>query len=174
MARGSPPKWLNVLGPALVAIVFAGSGCSHTSAPSRANSSAPAPLATAASPQSSPAGPACGVTITGRHRYLAPPPARNAVLLLGAGPRGIVLGAQANGGICQVLPIAQQPPATGNPPPVAHHAAAAHDLLHRGRRVDAGDRFPHRRDQSVVVHGRASSCRSDARSRRNAAMARPR
>jgi len=27
---------------------------------------------------------------------------------MGTGPRGIVLGAQANGGICQILPIAQQ------------------------------------------------------------------
>jgi len=108
MARGSPLKWLNVLGCALAAIVFVCSGCSHTSAPSRANSSAPTPVATATGPQSSPAGPSCGVTITGRHRYLASPPARNAVLLLGAGRRGIVFGAQANGGICQVLPIAQQ------------------------------------------------------------------
>jgi len=104
MTRRSPLKWLSVLGCPLAAIVAAGSGCSHPSAPSRATSAA----ATAASPQPSPAGPSCGVTITGRHRYLASPPGRNAVLLLGAGPRGIVLGAQANGGICQVLPIAQQ------------------------------------------------------------------
>jgi pimeloyl-ACP methyl ester carboxylesterase len=108
MARRSPLKWLKVLGCALAAIVFAGSGCSHPSAPPRANSPTPVPSATASGPQSSPAGPSCGVTITGRHRYLASPPAGNAVLLLGAGPRGIVLGAQANGGICQVLPIAQQ------------------------------------------------------------------
>lgn len=108
MARGSPPTWLNALGCALVAIVFAGSGCTDTSPPSRANSAAPAPSATATSPQPSPAGPSCGVAITGRHRYLASPPARTAILLLGAGLRGIVLGAQANGGICQVLPIAQQ------------------------------------------------------------------
>jgi pimeloyl-ACP methyl ester carboxylesterase len=108
MARGSPLKWLIVFGCALAAIVIAGSGCSRTSAPSRATRSAPTPLATATSPQSSSAGPSCGVTITGRHRYLASPRARNAVLLLGAGPRGIVLGAQANGDICQVLPIAQQ------------------------------------------------------------------
>jgi pimeloyl-ACP methyl ester carboxylesterase len=108
MARGSPLKRPSVLGCALAAIALACSGCSHTSAPSRANSLAPAPLATATSPRSSPAGPSCGVTITGQHRYLASPPARNAVLLLGAGPRGIVLGAQANGGICQILPIAQR------------------------------------------------------------------
>jgi len=106
MARRSPLKRLSVLGCALAAIVFAGSGCSLTSSPSHANSSDPALPATATSP--SPAGaPYCGA-ITGRHRYLASPPARNAVLLLGTGPRGIVLGAQANGGICQVLPTAQQ------------------------------------------------------------------
>jgi len=106
MARGSLLKRLNVLGCTLLTIVFAGSGCSLTSAPSHTNSSAPRPLATATS-LPPPAAPYCGV-ITGRHRYLASPPASNAVLLLGTGPRGIVLGAQANGGICQVLPIAQQ------------------------------------------------------------------
>ena len=106
MARGSPLRRLNVLGYTLITIVFAGSGCSLTSAPSHTNGSAPTPPATATSlPPSAP--PYCGV-ITGRHRYLASPPARNAVLLLGTGPRGIVLGAQANGGICQVLPTAQQ------------------------------------------------------------------
>src|SRR5215469_10884040 len=50
MARWSPLQRLNVLGCALAAIVFAGFGCSVTSAPSRANSSAPMPLATANSP----------------------------------------------------------------------------------------------------------------------------
>ncbi len=106
MARGSPLKRLNVLGYALVTIVFAGSGCSLTSSPSHADGSGPAPPAAATSPSPA-AAPYCGA-IAGRHRYLASPPARNAVLLLGTGPRGIVLGAQANGGICQVLPIAQQ------------------------------------------------------------------
>jgi pimeloyl-ACP methyl ester carboxylesterase len=106
MARGSPLKRLNVLGCTLVTIAFASSSCSLTSAPSRTNSSAPKPLATAPS-LPPPAAPDCGA-ITGRHRYLASPPARNAILLLGTGPQGIVLGAQANGGICQVLPIAQQ------------------------------------------------------------------
>jgi pimeloyl-ACP methyl ester carboxylesterase len=106
MARGSPLKRLNVLGGMFLTIVFAISSCSLTSAPSRTNSSAPTspPAATSLSP---PAGPDCGV-ITGRHRYLTSPPARNAILLLGTGPRGIVLGAQANGDICQVLPIAQR------------------------------------------------------------------
>lgn len=106
MARGLPLKRLSVLGGTLVTIVFAGSGCSATSAPSHTGSSPLRPLATATS-HPPPPGPNCGV-ITGRHRYLASPPARNAILLLGSGPRGIVLGAQANGGICQVLPIAQQ------------------------------------------------------------------
>ncbi|WP_345119872.1 hypothetical protein [Dactylosporangium darangshiense] len=35
------------------------------------------------------------------------------VLLLGRGPRGVVVGAQANGGICQVLPFAQDLAAKG-------------------------------------------------------------
>ena len=51
--------------------------------------------------------------IPGRHRYLPSPPAANAVLLLGTGPRGIVLGAQANGDICQMLPIAERQRALG-------------------------------------------------------------
>ena len=108
MARRSPLTRLSGLCCALVVILFAGSACSRTSAPPRANSSAPTPAATAASPQSSPAGPSCAAAITGRRRYLPSPPARNAVLLLGTGPRGIVFGAQANGDICQVLPIAQR------------------------------------------------------------------
>jgi len=89
---------LDVLGFTLAAIVLAGSGCSSTGAPSRTTTQTSPPQLTA---------PYCGV-ITGKHRYIASPPAPNAVLLLGTGPRGIVLGAQANGGICQILPLAQQ------------------------------------------------------------------
>ncbi|HYK69772.1 MAG TPA: hypothetical protein VEV45_17640 [Streptosporangiaceae bacterium] len=98
MARRSPLKRLTVLCFALVTIVVASSGCSPASSPSHTAAQTSPPQQTA---------PYCGV-ITGRHRYIASPPAPNAVLLLGAGPRGIVLGGQANGGICQVLPIAQQ------------------------------------------------------------------
>ena len=57
--------------------------------------------------------PPCGVPITGRHRYLPSPPAANAILLLGTGPRGLVLGAQANGDSCQMLPIAERQQALG-------------------------------------------------------------
>lgn len=98
MTRRSPLRRLTVLGFTLATIALAGSGCSPVSAPSHAAAPTSAPQLTA---------PYCGV-ITGRHRYIASPPAANAVLLLGTGPRGIVLGAQANGGICQILPIAQQ------------------------------------------------------------------
>jgi len=98
MARRSPLRRLNVLGFALVTIVVAGSGCSASSAPSHTATQTSPPQLTA---------PYCGV-ITGRHQYFASPPAPNAILLLGTGARGIVLGAQANGGICQILPIAEQ------------------------------------------------------------------
>src|SRR5215475_5011583 len=98
MARRSPLKRLNLLGFALVTIVVAGSGCSAPiSQPHTAPQTSPTQLTA----------PSCGV-ISGRHRYIASPPAPSAILLLGTGPRGIVLGAQANGGICQTLPIAQQ------------------------------------------------------------------
>jgi len=98
MSHRSPLRRLDVLGFTLATIVLAGSGCSSTSAPSHTATQTSPPQLTA---------PYCGV-ITGKHRYIASPPAANAVLLLGTGPRGIVLGAQANGGICQILPIAQQ------------------------------------------------------------------
>jgi len=141
MARGSPLKRLNVLGGTLVTIALAGSACSATSAPGHTGSSVPRPSAAATS-HPPPPGPNCGV-ITGRHRYLASPPGRNAVLLLGTGPRGIVLGAQANGDICQVLPIAQQFArrgyhvaafdwSTGNTNYAADMTRAAHALLADG------------------------------------------
>lgn len=99
-------KRVSVLGCTLVAIALAGSACSLTSSPSHTHSSAPTPLAAATSVPPLTA-PYCGV-ISGRHQYLASPPARTPVLVLGTGPRGIVLGGQANGGICQVLPVAEQ------------------------------------------------------------------
>jgi pimeloyl-ACP methyl ester carboxylesterase len=106
MGHRAPLKRLCVLGCTLVTIAFAGSACSLTSAPSHTHTSAPTPLAAATSVPP-PTAPYCGV-ISGRHRYLASTPDRTAVLVLGTGPRGIVLGGQANGGICQVLPVAEQ------------------------------------------------------------------
>jgi len=104
---------IRVLGCVHAVTAYAVSGCSNTSAPSRPSSSPTPTSATATSPQSSLAGPSCGTPIPGRHRYLPSPPAANAILLLGTGPRGIVLGAQANGGICQILPTAQRLQARG-------------------------------------------------------------
>jgi len=58
--------------------------------------------------------PECGVPIAGRHRYLPISASRQTnVLLLGSGPRGVVVGAQANGGICQTLDYAQTLTARG-------------------------------------------------------------
>jgi dienelactone hydrolase len=113
MTGGSVRKRVRVLGCVLAGTVLVLSGCSSPSAPSRARSSPESTTATATSPPSSPAGPSCGVPIPRRHRYLPSPPAANAILLLGTGPRGIVLGAQANGDICQMLPIAERQQAHG-------------------------------------------------------------
>jgi hypothetical protein len=58
--------------------------------------------------------PECGVPITGPHRYLSGSVITHTdVLLLGSGPRGVVVGAQANGGICQTLAYAQTLTARG-------------------------------------------------------------
>jgi dienelactone hydrolase len=58
--------------------------------------------------------PECGVPIPGPHRYLSGAESTHTnVLLLGSGPRGVVVGAQANGGICQTLAYAQTLTARG-------------------------------------------------------------
>jgi phospholipase/carboxylesterase len=63
---------------------------------------------------SSGSGPECGRPITGPHRYLSGSVSTHTdVLLLGSGPRGVVVGAQANGGICQTLAYAQTLTARG-------------------------------------------------------------
>src|SRR4051794_40303052 len=103
-----------VVGCLLAGAALIVTGCSSTSAPSRPRSSPQSTMTTTAAKRSSPRGePPCGVPIPGRHRYLPSPAAHNAVLLLGTGPRGIVLGAQANGDICQMLPIAERERARG-------------------------------------------------------------
>jgi len=87
--------------------------------------------------------PECGVPITGLHRYLSGSVSTHTdVLLLGSGPRGVVVGAQANGGICQALAYAQTLTARGYHVAVfdwmADYAAdlttAAHALLAAGAR----------------------------------------
>lgn len=47
--------------------------------------------------------PACTEPGEGRYRHVPGPTAIASVLILGSGPRGVVVGAQANGGICQTL-----------------------------------------------------------------------
>ena len=51
--------------------------------------------------------PACAASDAGRYLHASGSSGITPVLLLGNGPRGVVVGAQANGGICQVLPFAR-------------------------------------------------------------------
>ena len=103
-----------VVGCLLAGAALIITGCSSTSAPSRPRSSPQLTMTTATKPSLSPGAPPCGVPIPGRHRYLPSPAAAvNAVLLLGTGPRGIALGAQADGDICQMLPLAERERALG-------------------------------------------------------------
>jgi len=73
-----------------------------------------APNSGTSSASSTSSEPECGVPITGPHRYLSGSVSTHTdVLLLGRGPRGVVVGAQANGGICQTLAYAQTLTARG-------------------------------------------------------------
>jgi pimeloyl-ACP methyl ester carboxylesterase len=112
---GSPMRTrVRVLACVMAGTAVVISGCSTASAPSPVNSTTTTTTAAAGTgAPSSAAGPSCGVAIAGRHRYLPSPPAANAILLLGSGRRGLVLGAQANGDICQVLPFAERERARG-------------------------------------------------------------
>jgi Phospholipase/Carboxylesterase len=51
--------------------------------------------------------PACATADDGRYLHATGSSGITPVLLLGSGPRGVVVGAQADGGICQVLPYAR-------------------------------------------------------------------
>src|SRR5262245_56094856 len=84
-------------------------------------SAAPTPAASSSPPSSSPpsappptdaAGmpvvrPACATADEGRYVHASGASGITPLLLLGSGARGVVVGAQANGGICQTLPFAR-------------------------------------------------------------------
>ena len=93
----------------VVLLVFAGAGCSAASDPMPAKTSpaattpsTPVPTDAAGEPI---VRPACAETGDGNYLHAAGPTRLTPVLLLGQGPRGVVVGGQANGGICQMLPF---------------------------------------------------------------------
>jgi hypothetical protein len=51
--------------------------------------------------------PRCATSDGGSYLHATGPSSITPVLILGSGPRGVVVGAQANGGICQLLPFAR-------------------------------------------------------------------
>ena len=51
--------------------------------------------------------PRCATADGGSYVHASGPGSITPVLILGSGPRGVVVGAQANGGICQMLPFAR-------------------------------------------------------------------
>src|SRR5262245_43532006 len=71
--------------------------------PSIAPATTPPPTDTAGNPV---VRPACATADQGRYLHATGASGITPVLLLGSGPRGVVVGAQANGGICQTLPFA--------------------------------------------------------------------
>src|SRR5258705_7708132 len=94
---------------AVVAVVMllalADSACStagNTSPGATTTPSAPAATDAAGKPIIRPR---CAAAAQGLYMHAAGPTTPIPVLLLGDGPRGVVVGAQANGGICQMLPF---------------------------------------------------------------------
>ena len=57
--------------------------------------------------------PSCAASDGGSYLHATGPGGLTPVLLLGSGARGVVVGAQANGGICQLLPFARTLVANG-------------------------------------------------------------
>lgn len=100
---------------ALVALMLVSSGCVGSPAPPEApggQASPTAALTTDAAGQPL-VRPACVEPEEGRFLHLGGPADPTAVLLLGDGPRGVVIGAQANGGVCQTLPFGRELAADG-------------------------------------------------------------
>jgi pimeloyl-ACP methyl ester carboxylesterase len=104
--RGQAP-WVAVV---VVGAVIA--SCVLTSCSSDGPDAAPPRNSTSSSPSTAvdpPQRPDCVGPDTGR--FLTPaygPDAWDQILLLGSGTRGVVVGAQGNGDLCQTLPFAQQ------------------------------------------------------------------
>jgi pimeloyl-ACP methyl ester carboxylesterase len=100
-----------------IVLLLAGAGCAPTDGGSAAGppQSTTATLAASPSPVSpSPPAPTdaagkpivrpyCAEPGVGRYLHVPGPTVVASVLILGGGPRGVVVGAQANGGICQML-----------------------------------------------------------------------
>lgn len=99
----------------LVAVLLIGSACARTPAGPEASGNRASPPATVATDA---AGqpiirPACAEPDEGRFRHAEGAGSPTPVLLLGTGPHGVVLGAQANGGLCQTLPYGRELAAKG-------------------------------------------------------------
>jgi dienelactone hydrolase len=99
-------KWLAALvGAVMAASVLTSCSSERPKAAAHSVSPSPSPSTGVAPPQP----PSCIGSDTGR--FLTPaygPGEWDRILLLGSGRRGVVVGAQANGDICQTLPFAQE------------------------------------------------------------------
>ncbi len=101
---------------AFALVLLAGAGCAKTADPGRGGSAAPASTPTSAAPSPAPtdaAGrpiirPRCAGPDEGRYIHAAGPTRPTPVLLIGQGPRGVVVGGQANGDICQMLTFGRE------------------------------------------------------------------
>jgi pimeloyl-ACP methyl ester carboxylesterase len=101
-----------------VAVMFAGTACSSGSTSTPTNRGTVTPTATRSPVTTDAAGqpvtlPACVNPGEGRYLPAVGPSGPAPALLLGSGPQGIVLGAQANGGLCQMLPFGRELAAKG-------------------------------------------------------------
>jgi dienelactone hydrolase len=97
-------------------LVLVAAGCSSEPDPAPASVSSPAPTTPTKPSTPVPAEsasepltrPYCVEQGEGRYLYAGDPKGLTPVLLLGRGARGVVIGGQANGDICQVLPIGRE------------------------------------------------------------------
>jgi len=100
-------QWLAVavVGAVIASCVLTSCSSGRPDAALPRSSTSPSPSTAVDGPQR----PYCLGSHTGR--FLTPaygPDAWDRILLLGSGPRGVVVGAQANGNLCQVLPFARR------------------------------------------------------------------
>ena len=106
-ARGS------VVPLSILLLVLVAAGCSSASDPAPASVSSPVPSTPSTPVPTDAAGepiirPSCAGPGEGRYLHAGGPARLTPVLLLGRGHRGVVIGGQANGDICQVLPIGRE------------------------------------------------------------------
>jgi dienelactone hydrolase len=104
---GRPRTRARLASVAMVVLMLAAVGCSSATDPTSAGGPGTSAVATDAVGRPI-IRPRCTEPDEGRYLHAAGHTRVTPVLLLGTGPRGVVVGAQANGGICQMLEFGRE------------------------------------------------------------------